>query len=300
MTLAHARCSWAVIALTLAGGATASPPQSFRDCADCPDMIVARGGSFVMGSPATEQGRFDDDEGPQRRVTVASFAVSVTPITRVQYAAFVNAAQRPDGDGCAAMDDNGDFKRRADLNWHSPGFAQADDHPVVCISWDDAKAYAAWLSARTGKLYRLLSEAEFEYANRAGSTTAYAWGEVGDICKHADGFDLSAKRLHPDWPSLNCDDGYAFTAPVRAFPANAMGLYAMTGTAHQWVEDCFTQGYAGASSDGSAREDGDCSIRRLRGGSWLNGARGLRAALRDRDRAEDRYNNLGFRVARAP
>ncbi len=300
------RSRWAVaIAIvSCTGGCTTTGNShlnlTFRDCSDCVEMVRVPAGSFMMGSPNSEAGRFDDDEGPEHRVTVAAFAVSSTPIIRADYARFIAETQRPPDPGCAAMDDNGNFTRRADLNWRNPGFQQSDGHPAVCVSWDDAQPYAAYLSSRTGKAYRLLSEAEFEYANRAGSTTAYPWGATAEkACEHADGFDRAAKRLHPNWPSLDCDDGYAFTAPARAYAANAFGLYAMTGNAHQWVEDCFTEGYVGAPIDGSPATNGDCAVRRLRGGSWLNGARGLRAALRDRDRAKDRYNNLGFRVARS-
>ena len=152
------------------------------------------------------------------------------------------------------------------------------------MSWDDAQAYVAFLSARTGRTYRLPSESEFEYAARAGAATTFPWGdEAGDVCAHANGFDFAAKRNHPDWTSLECHDGFAFTAPVRTFPANAFGLYGMTGNVFQWTEDCFHDSYEGAPADGSAWTSPNCSVCAIRGGSWLNGARGLRAAMRDRD-----------------
>lgn len=279
----------------------AAPNATFRDCPDCPEMVRIPAGSFMMGSPDSEPGRFADDEGPQHRVTIPAFAVATTPVTRGEYAAFVAATHRADGDGCAAMNDAGEFKQRAELSWHNPGFEQTDAHPVVCVSWDEAQAYTAWLAQRTGKPYRLLTEAEYEYANRGGSPALYWWGaEPGNThCTFANGFDLAAKRNHPDWPSMECDDHYPFTSPVRTFPANPFGLFDTTGNIHQWVEDCFVAGYVGAPTDGSAMLGGECKVRRLRGGSWLNGVRGLRAALRDRDPAQGRYTNLGFRVARA-
>src|SRR5262249_39835381 len=174
------------------------------------------------------------------------------------------------------------------------------DHPVVCVSWDDARAYADWLSTKTGKPYRLLSESEFEYVARAGSTATFPWGaSADDLCAHANSFDLTAKRAHPDWPSASCDDHYALTSPVGVFPANAFGLYDATGNVYQWTADCFIEGgYTGAPTDGSARTKDGCVARVIRGGSWLNGWRGLRAAMRDRDRQQDRYTNIGIRIAR--
>jgi formylglycine-generating enzyme required for sulfatase activity len=164
----------------------------------------------------------------------------------------------------------------------------------------DAIAYVAWLSTRTGKDYGLLTEAEFEYAARAGSPTRYWWGEESGntTCTFANGFDLAAKRLRPDWASIGCDDRYALTSPVRTFPANRFGLFDMAGNVFSWVQDCYVEGYAGAPADGSARVEANCPVRAIRGGSWLNSEKGLRAALRDRDPPQGRYQNLGFRVAR--
>jgi formylglycine-generating enzyme required for sulfatase activity len=188
------------------------------------------------------------------------------------------------------------------LSWSNPGFDQAADHPVVCVSWEDARAYAQWLTERTGRKYRLLSEAEYEYIARAGSTTAFAWGaSAQDMCAHANGFDRTARTAHPDWGDAACEDGYVYTAPVRAFPPNAFGVYGAVGNVFQWTEDCFVEGgYVGAPTDGSARTVEGCVLRVIRGGSWLNSSRGLRAAMRDRDRPGDCYTNVGFRVAREP
>ena len=263
-------------------------------------MVVVEAGSFTMGSPPSEQGRFED-EGPQHRVIIArSFATSRTPITRAQYEAFAQQTGRVITGGCTSMNNEGEWVAAPELSWRAPGFEQAIDHPVVCVSWDDAAAYAAWLSVKTGAHYRLLTESEFEYAARAGATTAYPWGAaVGDVCANGNGFDLAARRAHPDWPSLDCDDGAAYTAPVGAYRTNALNLFGMTGNVFQWTQDCFVEGgYAGAPADGSPRQIDGCVARVIRGGSWLNGARGLRAAMRDRDRQQDRYTNIGIRVAR--
>lgn len=239
----------ALLTVLLAGCATPNA-EGFRDCDDCPVMAVAPGGAFVMGAPENEAGRFPE-EGPQHTVRVAAFALSQAPITRGEYAAFVRATNRPDGAPCALMDNEGNWRETPGLSWRNPGFEQSDDHPVACVSWKDAQAYAAWLSARTGRAYRLSSEAEFEYAARAGAATTFPWGDkAGDVCARANGFDLAARRNHPDWNSLECDDGFA-------------------------------------------------TVRAIRGGSWLNGARGLRAAMRDRDPQHSPYANIGIRVARS-
>ncbi len=265
-------------------------------------MVVIAPGTFVMGSPASEAGRFEE-EGPQHQVTFArSFEVSRAPITRAEYEAFARATSRPDPAACSSMNDDGHWVNTPGLSFRHPGFDQTADHPAVCVSWDDAHAYARWLTEKTGRPYRLPTEAEFEYAARAGSTAAFAWGAAAeDLCAHANGFDATAGRAHPGWPAAACDDGYAYTAPVRAFPTNAFGVYGAAGNVFQWTEDCFVDGgYAGAPADGSARTRDGCELRVIRGGSWLNSARGLRAAMRDRDRPGDRYTNVGFRVASAP
>lgn len=278
-----------------------TPGAQFQDCKDdCPAMIVVPAGRFLMGSPLTEAGRFEE-EGPQHTVTVERpFAVSRAPITRREYERFSRASNHQEPDGCAAMNDDGRWVKTAGLGWQNPGFQQTADHPVVCVSWDEATAYAQWLSRRSGHTYRLLSEAEFEYAARGGATTAFAWGPLGqDICAHANSFDAAARRAHPDWPGADCDDGYANTAPVDAFPANAFGLYGATGNVFQWTADCWVDGgYAEASADKATPNADACTQRVIRGGSWLNGWRGLRAAMRDRDRPQDRYTNIGIRVAR--
>ena len=263
-------------------------------------MVVVPAGRFLMGSPASEPGRFEE-EGPQHTVTLERpFAVSRAPITRQQYERFIRASNSPDTNGCAEMSDDGKWVKTAGLSWQNPGFQQTSDHPVVCVSWDEATAYAQWLSARSGHAYRLLSEAEFEYVARAGATTAFPWGSSErDICAHANSFDATARRAHPDWPGADCDDGYANTAPADAFPSNAFGLYGATGNVFQWTADCWIDGgYADASARASARGTASCAQRIIRGGSWLNGWRGLRAAMRDRDRPQDRYTNIGIRVAR--
>jgi formylglycine-generating enzyme required for sulfatase activity len=291
-------------ACALAGCATVgvapAPGVVFRDCRDCPDLVVVPPGRFMMGSPASEAGRFDD-EGPVREVTIArALAVMRTPVTVAQFARFARSSGFSPPDGCNVWNDKGDWQKVAARNWRDPGFAQASDHPIVCISWDEGQAFARWLSARTGQSYRFLTEAEFEYVARAGTSTAYHWGSDGEnFCSFANGFDQTAARGHEDWGKPACDDGFAFTAPAERFKPNTFGLYGVVGNVFQWVEDCFVPGgYTDAPADGSSRATSECKTRAIRGGSWANGPRGLRSAMRDRDPQDSRYANISIRLVR--
>ena len=272
----------------------------FADCADCPDLVVVPAGTFSMGAPLSETGRFED-EGPVHPVVIArDLAVMRTPVTVAQFARYAKETGRTPAAGCNAWDAEGEWRMAPALSWQAPGFPQGPNHPVVCVSWEEGQQFANWLSAKTGRRYRFLSEAEFEYVARAGSVAAYPWGADGSrFCSHANGFDQVAARANPKWGKADCDDGHAFTSPVGSFPANAFGLLDTTGNAFQWVEDCFVKGgYEGAPADGSARKEPNCRIRAIRGGAWTNGPRGLRSAMRDRDPQDSRYNNISLRLAR--
>ena len=275
------------------------PGEVFKDCSDCPEMVVIPAGSFDMGSPASEAGR-DNDEGPQHRVSVQSFAAGKFEVTRDQFAAFVNATGYNAGNECKTFE-GGKYEKRGGRNWQNPGYSQADNHPVVCLNWDDAKAYAAWLSRKTSKSYRLLSEAEWEYAARAGTSTARFWGESPDqACAYANVMDATGKSQVPGvtWEVHNCNDGSAYTAGVGSYKPNAFGLYDMIGNAWEWTEDCRNANYSGAPSDGSAWTSGDCGGRVLRGGSWLYTPQIARAARRSRNGSSFRVIDRGFRLAR--
>jgi formylglycine-generating enzyme required for sulfatase activity len=274
----------------------------FRDCPDsCPQMVVIPPGAYDMGSPTTEAGRFDS-ESPQHRVVIGhALAVGEFDITRGQYAAFVAATgHRSKGAGCFTFNLSGtavglDHGR----DWRRPGFDQTASDPVVCVSFDDAAAYVRWLSRKTGHAYRLLSEAEYEYAERAGTTSAFWWGDdPSAACGYANVLDLDAKALLPQWPVNNCHDGFAFTSPVGSFKPNAFGLYDPIGDVWSWLADCWNDSYAGAPTDGSANLAGDCARRSLRGGSWKYSLRILRSANRDRVAPGARVIDVGFRVAR--
>ena len=251
----------------------------FRDCDVCPQMAVVPAGSFMMGSPKAEAGRYAVEE-PLRRVEIGQpFAVGAYEVTREEYEAFAAETGQADGAGCW-LAAGGKWEREKSASRRNPGYEQTGREPAVCVSWRDAQAYARWLSRKTGKPYRLLSEAEWEYAARAGTQTPYGFGSV-----------VSARRA-------NYDGNVGKTAPAGAYKPNGFGLYDMHGNAWEWVRDCWNAGYAGAPTDGSARQGGDCSRRVMRGGSWSDRSRSLRSAHRGRHFGGLRFNNVGFRVAR--
>ena len=294
------------------GGSASGSRRVFRDCPDCPEMVVIPAGEFRMGSPASEDGR-DDNEGPQGRITVSSFALGRYEVTRAEYAAFVSMTGHPGGDRCRTDDGRGnwEWRWRNGASWRDPNFRQGDDHPVVCVSWEDAQSYVAWLSRETGEGYRLATEAEWEYAARAGTMTSRYWSDSSSRqCVHANGGDLSLKRQYrvfaedytgQRWTRwVSCDDGMVHTAPVGSYEANAFGLFDMAGNVSELVEDCWHDDYVGAPNDGTAwTRSGNCGSRVLRGGSWNLMARYLRSASRSWiTTIEVRLASVGFRVAR--
>lgn len=242
------------------------PKDSFKECTDCPQMMVVPAGAFTMGSPANEPGH-KPSEDPQHTVTVAkAFAVSEFELTFANW------------DACAA--DGG-----CDANISDGGFGRAAQ-PVINVTWDDARRYAAWLSAITGKPYRLLSEAEYEYTARAGSKTAYPWGDA-----------IGAGNAN----CVTCGGRWngKQPAPVGSFAANPFGLYDMIGNVWEWVEDCTHPNYTGAPQDGSAWTTGKkCGGHVARGGTFNVLPAGLRSGSRLLITSNSLYFNLGFRVAR--
>lgn len=286
--------------------AARKPGTVFQDCPDCPRMVVIPAGEFSMGSPASEAGR-DTDEGPVHRVSIGQpFALGRNEVTVAQFRRFVDEAgykseaeRNVGGQGCRAFDKSGKWDWQSGRSWRDPGFAQSDAQPVVCISWNDARAYVEWLSRKTEKRYRLPAEAEWEYAARAGTTTARYWGENADeACAYANVADQTTHEGRSWSNKHNCNDGHWFPAPVGSYKPNRFGLYDMLGNVWEWTEDCGNGSYTGAPSDGSAWLTGNCSQRVDRGGSWNNFPRVVRSALRLRLTSDDRSFDLGFRVAR--
>jgi formylglycine-generating enzyme required for sulfatase activity len=276
--------------LTAADVAAISPKDSFKECDVCPEMAVVPAGEFMMGSPADEEGR-NENEGPVRKVTIRkTLAVGKFEVTRGEFAVFVRASGGKGPDDCRTWTGR-EWKQQVDKNWASPGFEQTDRHPVTCVSWDDASAFAKWLTDKTGKQYRLLSEAEWEYAARAGTITAFSTGPT--ITTDQANFD-------GNYTYAGSAKGAARgkTLAVGSLMPNAFGLYDMHGNVWEWVADCYESTYLNAPRNGSARVSSSCEARVLRGGSWFHWPRNARSADRIRYQPSIRYNYLGFRVAR--
>lgn len=297
-----------LLANGLARTATAAPSAAgakFRDCRrDCPEMIVVPAGSFTMG---TERRDIESDgrEGPPHPVTIPKpFALGIYDVTRDEYGRFVRETGRVSGKGCNVLDSEGRWITDAGRNWRNPGFRQTGRDPVVCVSWEDAQGYIAWLNSkvRSNTLsdgpYSLPSEAEWEYAARAGSTTAYPWGNVA-------GHDLANYGLEycgPCGAVKQSRDQWHFTSPVGSFPPNAFGLYDTSGNVWQWTADCTHYNFTGAPNDGSAwtsNTNDACHNRVLRGGSWLDPAILLTVFVRNPWAPNDHNFANGFRVARS-
>lgn len=272
--------------------------KTLRDCSGCPTMVIIPAGNFYMGSAATEAGH-TKDESPVHQVIVATFALSRTEITRGQFSEFVKETGYNTGDQCWTIDD-GKYQQR-NANWGKISYLQNNRHPVVCMSWSDATAYTEWLSGKTGKVYRLPTEAEWEYAARGKTRTARYWGESPDkACQYANVADTTAQKLikpAATWQVHKCVDGFAYTAPAGSFKANAFGLQDMLGNVWEWVDDSYHVSYQGAPANASAW-DGDGKKRVLRGGSWYDSPSKVRAAGRDKAISERRYDNFGFRIVR--
>ena len=246
--------------------------RRFRDCVECPEMVVVPSGSFTMGSPNNEEGRYDR-EGPRHRVNIGyPLAVGVYEVTFSEWEACV-----ADG-GCGGY-------RPSDGGWGR------GNRPVINVSWKDAQSYVRWLSARTDHRYGLLSESEWEYVARAGTTTPFHFGStISTFQANYDGdYTYGSGRTGVDRGK---------TVPVGSFSANGWGVHDMHGNVWEWVEDCRNDSYEGAPADGSAWESGDCDVRVLRGGSWYFEPWYLRSAARYGITTEVRNNHLGFRVIR--
>ena len=272
----------------------------FKDCPTCPELVAVPAGEFLMGSTPAQGAAADGRESPQHKVSVRGFAAGRFAVTRGQFAEFVKAtnyqtdAER--GGGCFALQASG-WGIQPKWNWRNPGFKQADDHPAVCVSWEDTQAYVGWLYKITGRNYRLLSEAEREYATRAASTTAYWWGD----------------SMTPEQANYNSGDAPASagaagtgkaawrkaTVPVNQYAANPMGLYNVHGNVWEWVQDCHHDNYQDAPTDGSAWAQQCVGKKRMmRGGGWVSEAAGLRSATRAWFAPDLPSHGGGFRVAR--
>lgn len=277
-----------------------APAKPFKDCRDCPGMVRIAPGAFDMGADAGEEGRY---EGPVHRVTIAKpFAIGVDPVTNAQYRAFVKATGHKSATDCIVPME-GTYKAVKGADWTDPqlGRKLRDDEPVVCVDWNDARAYVGWLAKKTGKPYRLLSEAEWEYVARAGRMTRFPWGDDPlDGCANANLMDASAPaEAHVEGKAVTCSDGYANLAPVGRVKPNAFGAREMVGNAWTWVEDCYEMPYpAAAPTDGSAYTSGACDRRSVRGASWATNVTRARPTFRGRDPVDRVSSLFSIRVAR--
>jgi formylglycine-generating enzyme required for sulfatase activity len=285
----------------------------FRDCADCPLMIELRPGSFLMGTAEEDRlidprtGKPASNDGPQHRVDIEyPFALGKYEVTTAEFGTFVSATgYKPEGP-CMEFSPPESFSISGDTTWSQTGYPQTERSPVVCVSYYDALAYVDWLSERTQHNYRIPSEAEWEYAARAGSNLPYFWGDSRDAtCSYANvrspGADtISDRQANADkQDGFPCDDGFVHSSPVGSFAPNAFGLHDMQGNAWEWVADCNHKNYVGAPADGSAWLDArGCQFGVIRSGSFLNLVERSSTTVRAGRPREGRATNMGFRIAR--
>jgi formylglycine-generating enzyme required for sulfatase activity len=295
----------------LIGCAQQSGPDD-RDCEQCPDVVELPGGTFLMGTAEADRlidprtGKPAKNDGPQHEVTVPPFAIGKYEVTVDDYRAFIDATGHDNADACMEFGAENGFTITTDVDWHDPGFEQTGDSPVGCVSFFDAQRYAEWLSDITGENYRLPTEAEWEYAARAGATTPYFWGtEEAVACEYANvrsaGADTISKRqaAADAAKGFPCDDGAMQSAPVGSYRPNAFGLHDMQGNAWEWVTDCIHKDYVGAPTDGSAwLDDEPCQFGVIRSGSFLNLVERSSTTVRAGRPRTGRATNMGFRIAR--
>lgn len=282
------------------GAAAPVPGTVFQDCSECPEMVVIPAGRFAMGSSKKEAGR-NDDEGPVHDVEIPYvLAVSKYEVTIDQFRPFADSSPDWKPGWCRVWQRNEWASRWTETegrNWSDPGYPVSGSNPVTCVSWVDAQAYVRWLRERTGRAYRLLSEAEWEYAARGGTTTRFHFGDLYKrICKHA---NIADRRLNAQWAGRGCDDGFGKgTAPVGSLAPNAFGLHDVHGNVWEWIEDCWNESYVDSPVDGTAWTDGDCARRVSRGGAWDTIMTAARSANRRWSSRDYRISNTGFRIAR--
>jgi formylglycine-generating enzyme required for sulfatase activity len=297
--LPQSTASFAPVGVTMSSHIAALPLAAFRDCDDCPEMIALPAGEFLMGSPDSESERRNVEGRPRRVVIAKRFAIGKFEITMEQFSAFVADAGMALGEECREIISVSGASARwgaPEASFRKPGFEVTGKHPVVCMSWHDAQAYVAWLGRRTGKAYRLPTEAEWEYAARAGTRTGYSFGnDAAELCAYAKFADLASPfGWHGGCRSPIATYG---TVPVGSLHPNPWGLFDMHGNAWEWVEDCWTPNAMEIPTDGAAFSRPGCEIGVIRGGSWAAGFGRSRSASRWPMPAAEHYQHVGFRVA---
>jgi len=302
-----------IVLLAIASPLSAQPaaPAAARDCPVCPELALVPPGTFLLGT-APGAGELDPRTGESPAVAITMtrpFLVSRNEISVGEFRRYVEATGSEPAPGCRIWL-GGQWVHERDRSWRDPGFAQPpqDDEPVVCVNWDDARAYAEWLAKESGLRYRLPSEAEWEYVARGGTSFPRFWGErdshegvaISLACDFANVYDTSAvDALRLPWPNARCDDHAVTLAPVARYKPNAFGVFDIIGNAREWVMDCYTASYAGRPEDGRAWIwQGGCELKGVRGGSWMSRPLEARAAVRGAAGAALRQSDLGFRVVR--
>lgn len=269
-------------------------------------MVRLPAGSFLMGTAEDDRridpssGRPNKNEEPQHQVTIAEpFAMGKFEVTVAEFAAFAEATDYAATQGCIRLTGPRRLRTDPELNWRNPGFAQADNDPVVCVSLDDALAYTDWLTEQTGRNYTIPSEAQWEYAAKAGTTGRYFWGDdFGAACEYANVNFTKPDDADEGW-SPPCDDGYPGIAPVGQFKPNAYGLHDTVSNVWEWTTDCAHKNYVGAPADGSAWiDEEDCLLRMIRSGGVRNDLGRTTHVVRAGRPKTGTAPNLGFRVVR--
>ncbi|HPF25450.1 MAG: formylglycine-generating enzyme family protein [Steroidobacteraceae bacterium] len=298
--------SVAMLALGDRASAASKADASFQDCHTCPVMVVVPAGQYLMGTakavqvPSEVPAELDPIEVRIER----SFALGRFEVTRAEYAEFARATGRDrERVRCRTWVKERQGFRDLEIPWDAPNIPAVPraDHPATCVDWHDAHAYAEWLAGRTGQPYRLPSEAEWEYAAKAGSEALQPWGAADRChCEFANSNDRATMARYPlAWGMVDCDDGFPDIAPVGSLRPNAFGLYDMIGNVWEWIEDCSTLTYFGRPTDQRAWVwDGGCKRRIQRGGGWSTGPERSRPGFHGDGDDEDRADFAGFRIAR--
>ena len=280
-------------------------PDQPKDCYMCAEMVTLPEGAYLMGATQEEFNGYEKyqsmyfDETPRQSQHVKSFKLAKFDVTKKQFSSFARETGFQ-GKGCRIFRDH-HWIVDPTADWEHPGFEQTDQDPVVCVSWDDAKKFIAWLDAKIPKKfnieYRLPAEVEWEYAARAGTVTAKYWGNnISDQCRYENTRDITAKNLDPTAPFVDCNDGYIETSPVGSFKPNPWGLFDMLGNVSQWMENCsstiyyISQKYPGGNNI-------SCKTKALRGAGWAGIPFGVRAAFRGGAIPSTRDSTSGFRLA---
>jgi formylglycine-generating enzyme required for sulfatase activity len=306
--MARVVCAAILLLAVAACGTAPKHATAFKECPTCPEMVAVPGGTFQMGRDHVEAMQFGEmrTEGPVRTVTIQrEFAAGKYEVTNAEFAAFIAATGYVPSRRCQVWSDNKYFDT---LNWRNPDYGRPPlpREPVVCVTWHDAKAYVAWLAKVTGKPYRLLSEAEWEYAARGGVSTKWPWGESdAAICRNANILEASGMKEPRSVGSRGnadpdaCDDRFTLVSPVGSYAPNAYGLYDMIGNVWEWTEDCSVLPYPPGPVDGLPVEvQGACEKRAIRGGSWRTRLSRQSLTFRGRDPEPTASHIFGFRVAR--